>query len=209
MRKEAPLPTLPKHWHAAVAATRAALPWREEAGGVLVLGETFPTAPRAAPAAEPVAPLPDFTGLATPPVPNPAQSAEQQRGELIHAALQGLVVAASAEAWAEATALAAAVRAALPWAFGPGSLAEVAVVLANGQLGRIDRVVPHAGALWLIDFKTGTPTHPVPPAYQAQLQGYAQALAAEAQAANLPLRLGLVWVEAQPMPTLVDIPVSG
>jgi ATP-dependent helicase/nuclease subunit A len=175
---------------------------------VLVLGETFPTAPQEISRADPVPPLPDFSGLATPPVPNPAQSPEQQRGEWIHAALQGLTVAAPLAAQAEAAAVAARVRATLPWLFGPGSLAEVAVVLPGGGVGRIDRLVPHDGALWIIDFKTGVPQASVPPAYVAQLQGYAAALAAD-QAGEQTLRLGLVWVDAMPNPTLAEVAVSG
>jgi len=197
-----------KNWHAAVAATRAGLPWREEEGGRLVLGEDFPTAPQPAVPVVVAITNPDFSILATPPVPNPAQSAEQQRGEWVHAALQGLTVAAPAAARTEALALAARVKTEFPWLFGPESLAEVAVVLADGRLGRIDRLVPHAGALWLIDFKTGVPSTPTPANYVAQLRGYAAALAGTVQPNQL-LRLGLVWVEATPAPTLVEVPVSG
>lgn len=199
---------LPKNWHAAVAVTRTGLAWREESDGRLVLGEDFPTVPQPGKPVIAATPNPDFSTLATLPVPNPAQSPEQQRGEWVHAALQGLTVAAPAAARAEALALAARVKTEFPWLFGPESLAEVAVVLPHGGIGRIDRVVPHAGALWLIDFKTGVPSTPTPANYVAQLQSYAAALAGTVQP-NQPLRLGLVWVEATPVPTLVELPVSG
>ncbi len=196
-----PTAEFPKSWHAAIAET--ALPWRTE-GGVQVLGETFPTAPRAPlPAPIPTGTPPDAAALATPHLPNPAQSPEQVLGEATHAALQGLAVAAPTALREQAKTAAQHVRSALPWLFGLGSRAEVTVVLENGTVGRIDRLVPHAGTLWIIDFKTGTPQHPVPGNYVAQLQRYAAAV--RPSYPTTPLRLGLVWVNNA---TLVELPES-
>jgi ATP-dependent helicase/nuclease subunit A len=204
---------LPSSWHAAILATQAALPWRQAADGRLVLGADFTTAPVAVTPTTVVPPNPDFsalaTPLATPAVPNPAQSAQQQWGEWVHAALQGLPVAAPALMQAQAQALAARVREAFPWMFTQSSQAEVAVVLPQGGVGRIDRLVEHNGTLWVLDFKTGQVADPIPATYISQLHGYAAALQAEPGEPALPLRLGLVWVEAERGPTLVEIAVSG
>lgn len=200
---------LPKHWHAAVAATRAVLPWREADGGVLVLGDDFPTQPRQAvlPMQAPAvtAPsAPDVAALATPLLANPLTSPAQQLGEAVHRCLQGLPPMAGPTLQAAAEAKAQAVRKALPWLFVPQSEAEIEVLLPHGGVGRVDRLVPTAEALWVIDFKTGAPSDPVPDAYQAQLRGYAQAL--QADDATCVLRLGLVWIDAEGGPALVEIP---
>jgi ATP-dependent helicase/nuclease subunit A len=196
-----PETTFPKTWHEAVRS--AALPWQEEAGK-LVLGETFPTAPRAPVAAAPtLAAPPSTTALATPTMPNPAQSPEQQRGEWLHLAIQGLPCPAPSPLREELEALATHVRTAYPWLFGPGSRAEVALTLPNGTLGRLDRLAEQAGALWVIDFKTGTPQSPLPRAYQQQLASYVAAL--QASFPHAAVRAALLWVDAPVGPTLVEL----
>jgi hypothetical protein len=200
-----PETTFPKTWHEAVRS--AALPWQEHAGK-LVLGETFPTAPRAAaPTPPPLAIPPSATELATPNLSNPAQSPEQQRGEWLHLAIQGLPCPAPNPLREELEALATKVRTAYPWLFGPGSRAEVALTLPNGTLGRLDRLAEHEGTLWVIDFKTGTPQSPLPRAYQQQLASYVAAL--QASFLHVAVKAALLWVDAPAGPTLVEIDEIG
>lgn len=185
-------PTLPKNWHEVLMITRETLPWREEAGGVLVLGDAFETAPREVVEVQAVVvdkPLPNPKPMA---IPADTDTPEQAYGRLVHSALQGLPLGASTPLTVQAQKDAAAVRAAHPWIWGKGSRAEVALVLPNGQIGLTDRLVPHNGAWWVIDFKTGTPQNPVPANYVAQLQGYAQAL--QASLPDACIKTAIVWV---------------
>jgi ATP-dependent helicase/nuclease subunit A len=70
--------------------------------------------------------------------------------------------------------------------FGPGTLAEAPIVatLPDGRViaGTVDRLCIGAQLVRVIDFKTGRAVPPdlasVPPAHRAQMQAYAEALAA-------------------------------
>jgi len=53
---------------------------------------------------------------------------------------------------------------------------EVEVVQPDGRLGRIDRLVLFEEALWILDYKSGTPDEALLPRYRAQLAGYQAAL---------------------------------
>ncbi len=194
----------PRTWYDVIAATAEALPWREE-GGVKVLGATFTThIPKAEPIPPALPPLPTREALAIaapealPPTP------EQMYGTAVHAVLQGLPLPRGTPRAEDVLAEAQAVRAALPWLWGKGSRAEVAVVLANGMIGRADRLVPYQGAWWVIDFKTGTPQHPVPAAYVAQLQGYMAAL--RASDPDIPVHAAVVWTASA---TLAELGTNG
>lgn len=54
---------------------------------------------------------------------------------------------------------------------------EVEFALPDGTIGRIDRLVEHADALWVLDYKTGAPDTVALDTYAAQLTRYRQALA--------------------------------
>lgn len=188
-KTEAPKPA--NTWYDVVAATQTTLPWREEQG-VQVLGAIFATAPSAA-AADASVPLPNALPTPTPTPLGPApETPEQTYGRAVHQLLQGVPLPPHTPYFAHATAEAMQVRAALPWLWNAGSRAEVAMVLANGTIGRADRLVPHEGAWWVIDFKTGEPQQSVPANYAAQLRGYAQAL--QASYPDAVIKTAIVWV---------------
>lgn len=118
-----------------------------------------------------------------------SQSEEQARGERVHARLQGLRVPVEAEVDAEVQ----RVKETYPWLWTPGSRSEMAVAV-EGRVGRIDRLVEHEGALWVIDFKTGQIPEQVPPTYVQQVQGYARAL--RHTYPERTLRAAIVWTAA-------------
>lgn len=115
------------------------------------------------------------------------QSAAQVRGEAVHALLQGLEVAADAEARAEAE----GVRQALPWLWAKSARSEMAVGLGQGKVGRIDRLVEKDGEWWVIDFKTGAIPAQMPESYAAQVRGYVEAL--RQTWPQRSFRAGIVW----------------
>ena len=195
----------PKTWYELVEATTAHLPWRTDESGVRVLGAEFPRLPRQVTkgVSQAVTPLPNIADLQTPGITTAPATAEQAYGTLVHAALQGLPLAALPAVKMQAEAEAAAVRAALPWLWAEGSRAEVALVLKNGEIGRADRLVPQGQVLWVIDFKTGTPQPTVPASYAAQLRGYAAALAASLPATEI--RAAVVWTATA---TLAEVALS-
>ncbi len=102
------------------------------------------------------------------------QSPAQVRGDMVHALLQGIEIAADAETIAEAE----RVKNALPWLWAQGARSEMAVVLEDRRVGRIDRLVEHDGDLWVIDFKTGHVPDTLPAPYAAQVRAYVAALRA-------------------------------
>ncbi len=74
-------------------------------------------------------------------------------------------------------AAAARVRDRLPQFFSAGTEAELDLVAPDGELLRIDRLVEHDDALWIVDFKWSvTPAERA--AYDAQVRRYAQVLRA-------------------------------
>lgn len=140
-------------------------------------GGTLPDALPEAPAREPLAPL-SATRLAAPAVGQrgtpSADTPATRRGELFHACLETHAppgaardlpaLAARLGLAAELPGLEAAARAligqpALAHLFDPARYRrahnELALVDPDGQLHRVDRVVEHADAIWLIDYKTG------------------------------------------------------
>jgi ATP-dependent exoDNAse (exonuclease V) beta subunit len=200
-----PMNAPPKCWYEVLATTQDSLPWQVQPDGAMVLGSAFPTAQRN------IQPTTVTEGSALPSSlawsgdkSSPLPTAEQAYGTLVHAALQGLPVQAPEALRNQAETEAAAVRKALPWLWAPGSRAEVALVLANGAIGRADRVVPQGETWWVVDFKTGAPATSIPSAYTNQLQVYAVALAASLPHATL--RAAVVWTATA---TLAEVTLSG
>ena len=117
------------------------------------------------------------------PLPTPAMA----RGEHLHAWL-----ATAPDPDAPAPAEIVRIRAAFPELFADGSHGEVEVMLTDGRLGRIDRLVMRDNEIWIIDFKSGRPvSEAIPAAYARQLEGYRSAL--EPLAGGRRLRAGIVW----------------
>ncbi len=154
-----------------------------------VMGDTFAETETPIQAAVVESVVPAWATTPVEALPAVAQSAEQARGERVHARLQGLKVPVEADVEAEV----ARVKDALPWLWAHGSRSEMAVAV-EGRVGRIDRLVEHDGALWVIDFKTGHVPETVPPAYVQQLQGYVRAL--RTTYPQRTLRAAIVWTAA-------------
>ncbi len=88
-----------------------------------------------------------------------------------------------------AVAAARRVRHAWPQFFGTTAAAEVELVAANGEVVRVDRLVEHEDALWIIDFKWRvTPDERKP--YEAQVRRYAAVM--QAIRSDKPVRIGLI-----------------
>ena len=162
-----------------------------ETGVACVIGDAFEEVVQA--------PLPEMVAagvpgwLVRPPdviLTGKEQSAAQVRGELVHALLQGMDVAADDEVRQEV----ARVKDALPWLWAKGARSEMAVALPDGRVGRMDRLVERNGVLWVIDFKTGAVPDLVPPPYGEQLRGYVQAL--RATWPERRLKAAIVWTAA-------------
>ena len=112
--------------------------------------------------------------------------------------------AASVEAVARAHALTPAqaesvvaaarrIRLAWPQFFGAKATSEVEFVAANGDVVRLDRLVEHDDALWIIDFKWRvTAAEQVP--YEAQLRRYAEIL--QTIRSDKPVRMGIITAAA-------------
>jgi ATP-dependent helicase/nuclease subunit A len=161
----------------------------EEPGGIWWCGDTFAVTEARVEAAVVETVVPAWASTAVEILPAVVQSAEQARGERVHARLQGLKVPVEADVEAEVV----RVKEALPWLWAAGSRSEMAVAV-EGRVGRIDRLVEHDGALWVIDFKTGQIPDTVPPAYVQQLQGYVRAL--RTTYPQRTLRAAIVWTAA-------------
>ncbi|MGE5339599.1 MAG: UvrD-helicase domain-containing protein [Gemmatimonadota bacterium] len=144
------------------------------------------------------APLPTGTRLAE------EQSTEAQRlGRAWHALLERGDQALDAIARDHAlnrvqtervAAAAARVRECLPQFFGAGSEAELDLMDANGKLLRVDRLVEHDDALWIVDFKWSV-SPAERPAYEAQVRGYAEVLRAIRD--DKPVRTALIDADGQ------------
>jgi ATP-dependent helicase/nuclease subunit A len=93
-----------------------------------------------------------------------------------------------------AAAAAANVRERLPQFFGAGALAELELVDPGGSLLRVDRLVEHDGALWIVDFKwrVGDAERPQ---YEQQVRRYRAVL--QAIRDDKPVRMGLVTAEGE------------
>lgn len=207
---------LPTTWHGAVKETLATLEgWQAEGDGGLLIEGTSVTAEVAAKVITDDgdgwdAPLPTLAVRTT------LQTPELWRGEVTHMLLETLphvaaearhdvgqrLVRDMAPAWSEDLAeevLAEALRVMeeLAWLFGPGSTAEVGVILATG-VGRIDRLVKVPEAWWVLDFKTeASPPATVPADYRDQLAGYVHAL--QGVSGGIPVRAAVVWTRAAAM----------
>ncbi|RYG60826.1 MAG: hypothetical protein EON60_05710, partial [Alphaproteobacteria bacterium] len=118
------------------------------------------------------------------------QSAAQVRGDRVHALLQGMDLAADAAITDEV----AGVKNALPWLWAKGARSEMAVVLPNGDVGRIDRLVEKDGELWVVDFKTGQIPDAMPEPYAMQVRNYVTAL--RATWPQRRYRAAIVWTAA-------------
>jgi ATP-dependent helicase/nuclease subunit A len=88
-----------------------------------------------------------------------------------------------------AVAAARRVRREWPQFFGATAEAELELVAANGDVLRVDRLVEHEDALWIIDFKWRVTADERPP-YEAQVRRYAQVL--KAIRSDKPVRIGLI-----------------
>jgi ATP-dependent helicase/nuclease subunit A len=88
---------------------------------------------------------------------------------------------------------AARVRGRLPHLFASGE-AELDLVAEDGQLLRVDRLVEHEGALWIVDFKWSL-TEAQRLQYEAQLQRYAAVL--RTIRPQQPIRVALVTAEGE------------
>ncbi len=88
-----------------------------------------------------------------------------------------------------AVAAARRVRQEWPQFFGTTAAAEVELVAENGEVLRVDRLVEHDDALWIIDFKWRVTANERLP-YEAQVRRYAQVL--QAIRADKPVRIGLI-----------------
>lgn len=118
------------------------------------------------------------------------QTAAMARGEQLHGWLAATPNGAE-------PAEAARVRDRFPELFGPGSMAEVEIILPDGRLGRMDRLVVRDGEMWIIDFKSEriVPAE-IPSTYLAQLADYQAALTPLANGRRV--RAAIVWtVEAR------------
>jgi ATP-dependent exoDNAse (exonuclease V) beta subunit len=215
---------LPLTWYGAMKDALAGMEgWQADGvgGGMLAEGALVVAEAQA------MAAVPDGAGWDAPlpalEVRQHVQTPELWRGEVIHMLLETLPAVAAARredigqrlahemapAWDATTCRAAVAEAmgvmeALGWVFGPGSSAEVGVALDRG-LGRIDRLVRTAEALWILDFKTeAQQPEGVPAAYRAQLLAYAAALATENR--GIPVKAGVIWTRAA---KLVEVDVSG
>jgi ATP-dependent helicase/nuclease subunit A len=170
----------------------------------LSLGAAPPQPARPAPATREVrdflpAPLPTGRRIAEEP-----DTETQRLGRAWHALLeQGPDADAAAIARAHglspaqaelAAAAAARVRERLPQFFGAGALAEVELVDADGALLRVDRLVEHDDALWIVDFKwrVGAAERV---GYEEQVRRYARVV--EAIRSDKPVRLALLTADAE------------
>lgn len=70
---------------------------------------------------------------------------------------------------------------------------EAEFVLADGSVGRIDRLVETAGAVWVLDYKSGRPEADLLEAYRAQMAAYRAAVGTLFP--GRPVRCGLVFGE--------------
>jgi ATP-dependent helicase/nuclease subunit A len=92
------------------------------------------------------------------------------------------------------TAAAARVRERLPQFFGAGAEAELELVDANGELLRVDRLIEHDDALWIVDFKWRI-TDAERAQYELQVRRYAQVL--RSIRADKPIRTALIDAEGE------------
>ncbi len=92
------------------------------------------------------------------------------------------------------TAAASRVRARLPQFFGAGAEAELELVDANGELLRVDRLIEHDDALWIVDFKWRV-SDAERAQYEAQVRRYAQVL--RAIRADKPVRIALIDADGE------------
>ena len=90
-------------------------------------------------------------------------------------------------------AAAARVRACLPQFFVAASEAELELVAADGELLRVDRLVEHDDALWIIDFKWRVEDERAQ--YEAQVRRYAEVL--RAIRGDKPVRTALVTADGE------------
>jgi len=83
--------------------------------------------------------------------------------------------------------------------FDPASyvraLNEVEFALADGRVGRIDRLVEMADQIWVLDYKSGTADDALLADYRAQLAGYQQAVSAVFPAK--PVRAALIFSDGR------------
>jgi len=93
-----------------------------------------------------------------------------------------------------AAAAAERVRERQPQLFAGTAAAELELVAADGELLRIDRLVEHDEALWIVDFKWRV-TDAERAQYEAQVRRYAEVLRAIRD--DKPIRLGLVTAEGE------------
>jgi ATP-dependent helicase/nuclease subunit A len=91
------------------------------------------------------------------------------------------------------------VRRNLPQFFADNAASELELISAEGDLLRVDRVVEHDDALWIIDFKWRV-TEAERPGYEAQVRRYAEVL--RGIRTDKPVKMGLVVAEGN----LIEVP---
>jgi ATP-dependent helicase/nuclease subunit A len=79
--------------------------------------------------------------------------------------------------------------------FSSDSRAEVSFV-HGGVEGRIDRMAPVNGEIWIVDFKTGTPYAEAPLAYVSQLRTYKDAVTHILRKDRPTVRIAILWTQS-------------
>jgi ATP-dependent helicase/nuclease subunit A len=92
------------------------------------------------------------------------------------------------------------VRATLPQFFDATADAELELMSTDGELLRVDRLVEHEDALWIIDFKWRV-SDAERPLYEAQVRRYGAVLREIRR--DKPIRLGLIVADGR----LIEIAV--
>ncbi|HMM54946.1 MAG TPA: UvrD-helicase domain-containing protein [Candidatus Desulfobacillus sp.] len=190
----------------------------EGLGGGSVHGEALLAAPAPAKgpaAAAAVAPAPDC-----PPVGHRLEGASpgMSYGKRLHAALDWLSAGGEAgrappgialAEWPELRAAARAILEAprLRGFFDPAAhvraLNEAEFALADGTVGRIDRLVELADGFWVLDYKSGRPDEVLLDAYGAQLEAYRSAVGRLYP--GRPVRCALIFADGG----FLEIPPAG
>lgn len=214
---------IPTTWHELLRTTAEREKWPTDENGrwIYVSGQTPRATTLTPPPQQPTTP-PHWLAEKYPVMfQNPSIETEATRyGHIIHVLLEMMpavpesqresvaraVIYRQAPEWNEtvitqALTEAMAVMKAFPHFFTPTVQSEVSIILEDGALGRIDRLVNYNNALWIVDFKTdATPSPHVPTQYHKQLSAYRRAITHERP--DVLIHAALVWTRTA---TLVEI----